>query len=463
MKRRISWLAVSTLVLSIGVACPGQEIAGATDQTATTTGNASAAFHSASGGYSISLPDGWTQIPDDKVQKCVAALVRSPQASAWQWDAAFQPHNQSEWFTYPYAIVQIKPYANGLEPTNAEIATALKEMAGINLDTEMRNESNPQVANLMSNSSLGQAEWDDKNKTARITMQTDVADAGTLKASGTIHFGRRAIVCVWCYATDADFGVQQATFRQISDSFQFDPGSEYNDGVNALTSQTARLSNGIFDGTGGAALRGILMVLMFSAVGTIGWVWKALKSRLGLASESAQHPARQSNSEGQKRTSLWKRYESLVFGLALLMISLGALVALCSESASCIRLALDGHETNGTVTAYRLVTTTGTWGQTDHHYHTIAYDGYSGELTLDRQFPIGTQLHVVYLNNDPSIFAVGENSDSIWTLIDSKIGAGNFLAALASIPVCGFIGFCLLRSFKGKKATNLAPASPVLA
>jgi hypothetical protein len=278
MNRRISLSIVAVLALVFGAACLGQEIVGATDQTATTTGNTRSTFHSASGGYSISLPDGWVQIPDDKVQKVFAAVYSSPHSSSCRWDAAFQRQGYPDGFNYPYVIVSVFPYAGGRESDNAEIAALLKEISGTDIDKAAQSEGNPQVANLLSNGSVGQAQWDDNEKTVRLPLQMKVASAVTVKAIMTGRFGRRALICVVCYATDADFGVRRATFRQISDSFQFDPGSKYDDGVNALTSQTARLSNGIFDGTGNVLLRTALGAVMGSAVGAIGWMWKALKS-----------------------------------------------------------------------------------------------------------------------------------------------------------------------------------------
>jgi hypothetical protein len=50
-------------------------------------------FNSASGGYSISLPSGWTQIPDKELQQremAAQGLVQPQQSSGWKWEAAFQ-------------------------------------------------------------------------------------------------------------------------------------------------------------------------------------------------------------------------------------------------------------------------------------------------------------------------------------------------------------------------------------
>jgi len=57
--------------------------------------------------YSISLPDGWIQIPDAEIARFKENLP--PQAQHLIFDAAFQRGNAGKWFEWPYVVVQVSP------------------------------------------------------------------------------------------------------------------------------------------------------------------------------------------------------------------------------------------------------------------------------------------------------------------------------------------------------------------
>jgi hypothetical protein len=57
--------------------------------------------------YSISLPDGWIQIPDAEIARFKENLP--PQAQHLIYDAAFQRGNAGKWFEWPYVMVQVSP------------------------------------------------------------------------------------------------------------------------------------------------------------------------------------------------------------------------------------------------------------------------------------------------------------------------------------------------------------------
>ena len=64
-------------------------------------------FSSAKYLYSISLPDGWIQIPDSELTRFKENLP--PQAQHLIYDAAFQRGNAGKWFEWPYIILQVSP------------------------------------------------------------------------------------------------------------------------------------------------------------------------------------------------------------------------------------------------------------------------------------------------------------------------------------------------------------------
>ncbi len=230
----------------------------------------STAFHSADTGYSLSLPTGWRRIPDPAVQAYHTAVSSPANAATFRYDSAFQRQGKSQWFTWPYVIVQVIPYPKGQQPDDADIAQFLKGIAGFDINKVASQGANPQVAKLLSNGAFGQAKWDAATKTARMPMQMDVAGAGTVKAVCTFHFGRRAVIAVNCYALAKSFDSQQAAFASISDSFRFDTGFEYDNHANSLASQAARLSNGILNGVGTGTMVGAACGIVAALGATLG-------------------------------------------------------------------------------------------------------------------------------------------------------------------------------------------------
>lgn len=79
--------------------------------------------------YSISLPDGWMQIPDSEIVRFKKNLP--PQAQHLIYDAAFQ-RVAGKWFEWPYVMVQVSPPPAGMKnqrlPTEIEFEQFINAM-----------------------------------------------------------------------------------------------------------------------------------------------------------------------------------------------------------------------------------------------------------------------------------------------------------------------------------------------
>jgi hypothetical protein len=129
-------------------------------------------IHSIHSGCSITLPDGWVEIPDGEVQKTYTdAMSVTTSPCSLTWDLACQPQGQSDWFSYPYVLVQVKPYVNGQEPNEEQIQADVKGIAGLDLNKTIRDTFDSKAAGLMTNGSVGKSRWDDCTKTLIVPMQ----------------------------------------------------------------------------------------------------------------------------------------------------------------------------------------------------------------------------------------------------------------------------------------------------
>jgi len=61
-------------------------------------------------GFSITLPDGWVQIPGSVLQSFAAKVDElSPDTPRQVYDYGYQMDGDGRWLTYPYILVQVRP------------------------------------------------------------------------------------------------------------------------------------------------------------------------------------------------------------------------------------------------------------------------------------------------------------------------------------------------------------------
>jgi hypothetical protein len=59
------------------------------------------------------------------------------------------------------------------------------------------------------------------------------------------------------------------------------------------------------------------------------------------------------------------------------------------------------------------------------HFHTVEFEGHSGKVRLPAETPVGTEIRVLYLPEDPDVVAAGEQGDSSLTLLDGRALGSN--------------------------------------
>lgn len=80
-------------------------------------------FHSETHGYSLTIPEGWIQIPKDVFKVTIAKTKQAfPNSKTYIYDSAFQTKEYSQWFAGPRIIIQI-----GTETINEEEIKGLVE------------------------------------------------------------------------------------------------------------------------------------------------------------------------------------------------------------------------------------------------------------------------------------------------------------------------------------------------
>jgi hypothetical protein len=192
-------------------------------------------FQSPDNTYSLTLPDDWTSIPAD-VLAATAQATRNPTAKvALSYDAGFQPAARRPWFTYPYCVVMVMPYAKfGLnrQIREDEFPRVIQAMTGLDIKKAAGDSVSPEVRARLSGASMGEPTLDTARRRFVAPTQLSVAGVGTIKGTLAGYFGRDALVEIGFYTRDADAQRYAPTADAIINSFHFAPTADYDPSAN---------------------------------------------------------------------------------------------------------------------------------------------------------------------------------------------------------------------------------------
>jgi len=179
--------------------------------------------------YSISVPDGWVQIPPYLVTRQIGDRSRDRVL----FPAAFQLQSNKTWFSYPYVIIQTFDYQEGTKPTDAWMEQFARQAGGSG--------STPQI--------------DLTNHRFVTIMRQDVKDIGPVTVQISGHIGRTQAVKIIAYARESDLGSYTPQFSQINNSFEWARGEDY---------QTTNTST--FDLLLGRVVAGLILMIIAGVI-----------------------------------------------------------------------------------------------------------------------------------------------------------------------------------------------------
>jgi hypothetical protein len=156
--------------------------------------------------FSITLPDGWVEIPRDILdayQKEAAKAVTN--AGQVNYDFGFQLDSGENWLTYPYILIQVKN--TGRIPENQ-----LKEFESVSVQKEM-NKMEDKVSSLLSDLQAGKTVYDQENKIIWMRIDVNAANVGPVVGIIAIVPTQTGAIQVNAYCTKADFPKYEPLFR----------------------------------------------------------------------------------------------------------------------------------------------------------------------------------------------------------------------------------------------------------
>ena len=167
--------------------------------------------------YSISLPEGWMEIPQAVLNQTINKRSQpSSSAKGAQFVAGFQK-NSSRWFAHPYLLIQNYPSTSLYFETSLEkLAEEVKGVGGIE----------------KTSAKYKKARYDkpivDRNRNlVYYTMEDELPDGVKVKSLSVFFPGRTGIVSLFFNSRLDGYDDNSADFQAVINSVSFDPAARY--------------------------------------------------------------------------------------------------------------------------------------------------------------------------------------------------------------------------------------------
>lgn len=170
--------------------------------------------------FTLSLPDGWVEIPQNVLSTMQAELKRqAPNAKIPKYDYGFQRETSNKWIEYPYILIQVVNTGRIQEHQ-------LKSMPKIDLNERLKDRTTT-LQSIMSNAVVGKMQYDEAAHIVWITTQSDVVNVGKIQGLSGLIPTEKGFVQVHAYSTEPDFQNYLPIFRQIITSTTVSPDLAY--------------------------------------------------------------------------------------------------------------------------------------------------------------------------------------------------------------------------------------------
>ena len=202
-------------------------------------------FHSPTNGYSVIIPQGWRQVPQEVVRQAFeVGLAENKIAFNIETVLAVE-FNESE-LKHPYAIIQVQNYSKyGVNEslTKGEIEKVFKKITPVILglgDTKLENVEeflSESMRGMISQMEAGKVYLDNKNMSFLFGLDMEAVNIGRIKTLTFVKFGRNAYVKITYCCLESAWNRFSNARDVILHSLQFDADTDYKG------AQTKRISN----------------------------------------------------------------------------------------------------------------------------------------------------------------------------------------------------------------------------
>ncbi len=158
-------------------------------------------------GFTLSLPDGWVEIPRDAIdsyEKKMAELA--PSVHAQHYDSGFQLGSPGKWFSYPYVLIQVN--------TRGRIQESRLEQLKENIIPNVLDQKE-RFSAIMSDIKVGEMLYDSRNNIIWMRMELDIRGFGPVTGLAGMVPTERGFIQAIGYCRKDDYKKYENAFRSI--------------------------------------------------------------------------------------------------------------------------------------------------------------------------------------------------------------------------------------------------------
>ena len=171
-------------------------------------------------GFSISLPDGWVEVPRDVIDSYEKEMARLlPNAQPQHYDYVFQLESSKNWFEYPYILVQVKN-------TGRIPESQLEKLEGYPVQ-ESLDKQKKTVGSIMSNIQVGKVVYDKQNKIIWMRIESNVVDIGPISGISGMIPTEMGVIQVAGYSLKKSYLTYESTLQSVAKSVSPNLGLAY--------------------------------------------------------------------------------------------------------------------------------------------------------------------------------------------------------------------------------------------
>lgn len=171
-------------------------------------------------GFSISLPDGWVEMPIDVIDSYEKEIARlAPNAKTEHYDYGFQLDSSKNWFEYPYILVQVKN-------TGRIPESQLEKLEGYFVQESLAKQEKA-VGSIMSDIQMGKMVYDKRNKMIWMRIEADVVNIGPISGISGMVPTEKGFIQVMGYSLRENYPNYESIFQSVAVSVSPEPGLTY--------------------------------------------------------------------------------------------------------------------------------------------------------------------------------------------------------------------------------------------
>jgi len=217
-------------------------------------------------GFTVTLPPGWVEIPQEILRNYEAALLEISQGKNLQkYSYGYQTSIAINWLEHPYILVQVK--RDGRIPEGQ-----LKKYKKLKEEfSEGGEKAEAMYSGFLSNAKQGETIYDDENHVLWSTLLMTVAEIGNVKALIAVKLTEFGFVQIMGYSIEEEFNQYEPIYKSMVNTLSLNEKDAYKPRL----TDNAPVLWGI--NLGQSAIAGIIAGAIGGLIALVGFLGRRIK------------------------------------------------------------------------------------------------------------------------------------------------------------------------------------------